>query len=565
MQHAKTGLLFILVLASFMPFHVMSRPPLPATDGMVLVPAGKYTMGTSKKQQLKFSEQYRIHPDIFEIRPRREVIVAAFYIDEHEVTIGEYRDFMEATGHRVPIIWLEHGLPRGMDEHAVTGVDYEDAETYAQWAGKRLPTDVEWEKAARGADGRIFPWGNHWEPGACNADSGGTDAMITHPAVVGSHPRDRSVYGVYDMAGNVMEWVGYATPPGLVRGGSFAQAAPWQFSCSARVIHPTNHGGLGYIGFRCAMDAGRVTRTTSRLPTRPGIKKTPDPGSVSNKVRRPDATLIGSESIRIFPVYELDPDRKSYQNAMFHYIGDLREEKLTTEEMVPWRFEAQIPYMPDDRFAFFFEGQYERPMEGLWFSDDFTEAKVRTDSTGIESRVSIRCGRDFIDIELSAINHTDSDYHTTMEICFQPLWAPNFRDHDGLRTYMLTDEGFRSTSQIEHRVMERFWCQQYLVEKPLGGGYEGTPGLNGSMVAVVSRDHRWAISPAAISSRPYRLFNNWEYSCIHSNPISGVKGGESRQSRQRIYFHHGDLKSLAERYAGDAEFDVKYLQHAEHP
>jgi formylglycine-generating enzyme required for sulfatase activity len=564
MRHSTSGCLLILVFLLLSPGPAVSISQH-STEGMVFIPAGKFTMGISKIQQHIFAKQYLVNPDIFEIRPQREDMVFAFYIDRHEVTIGKYRKFLDATGHRVPIIWLEHGLPTGMDNYPVTGVDYEDAEAYAKWAGKRLPTDVEWEKAARGSDGRTWPWGNRWEPGACNADRGGPAAMITRPAPVGSHPRDQSVFGIYDMAGNVMEWVHYKKTEGLARGGSFAQAEPWQFSCDARVIHPTNHGGLGYIGFRCAMDAEAVSRPSSRPASRPAADVSTDSGSWLARARQPGAALIGSRSIQVFPVHDLDPGREKYLNAMFHYVGDRSEEKLAVGDAVPWRFEARVPYMPDDRFTFFFEAQYQRPMEELWFNDDFTEVRVQTDPTGIESRVVIKCGRDYIDIEIQAINHTDQDHHTTMEICFQPLWAPNFRDHDGSRTYMLTDKGFRSTNQINHRVMERFWCQQYLVEKPPGGGYDGAPVLNGSMVALVSRDHQWAVSPSSISDRPYRLFNNWEYSCIHSNPISDVKAGNIRKSRQRIYFHHGDLKSLADRYKNDAEFKVKYIEQAEHP
>ena len=148
--------------------------------------------------------------------PSRQVVLDAYYIDKVEVTNEQYRVFLDATGHRLPSFWNDATLNR--DTQPVTGVSWFDARVYCSWAGKRLPTEAEWEKAARGTDGLAFPWGQVWDPNRLHsAESVGGRRMSNYddwtlwicesigtggPTEVGSYPDGASPYGVLDMAGN---------------------------------------------------------------------------------------------------------------------------------------------------------------------------------------------------------------------------------------------------------------------------------------------------------------------------------------------------------------------------
>ena len=147
---------------------------------MVKIPAGKFLYGENKE----------------------EAETGEFYIDRFPVTCAEYKKFVDATGHRDPANWRAHEIPEGKENHPVVEVNWDDAVAYAEWAGKRLPVDKEWEKAARGTDGRTWPWGNEWVEGRANTE----EADIGETCAVGCFPAGASPYGLLDVAGNVWEW-----------------------------------------------------------------------------------------------------------------------------------------------------------------------------------------------------------------------------------------------------------------------------------------------------------------------------------------------------------------------
>ncbi|MDE3019958.1 MAG: SUMF1/EgtB/PvdO family nonheme iron enzyme, partial [Nitrospirota bacterium] len=158
---------------------------------MVLVPAGEFTMGSN---------------EVDDEQPIHQVHLDAFYMDTFEVTTSRYAAFLKATQLAPPRRWEEARLPRDADR-PVIGVTWFMADNYCRWAGKRLPTEAEWEKAARGTDGRAYPWGNE-EPTNDRGNFGkprwtGYDTL----APVGSFKSGNSPYGIADMAGNVWEWV----------------------------------------------------------------------------------------------------------------------------------------------------------------------------------------------------------------------------------------------------------------------------------------------------------------------------------------------------------------------
>lgn len=220
----------------------------------VLVPAGSAILGDD------------------EILPRREIYLDAYYMDQYEVTTGRYALFLEATpGMPAPDGWQALNLDRD-GALPVVGVNWHEASAYCAWAGRRLPTEAEWEKAARGTDQRRYPWGDA-SPTLDHANFSNTspEAYAGGLAAVGSHPLGRSPYGVHDMAGNVSEWVAdwfaesipraaVRNPQGpasgatrVVRGGARFEPAERQIVTQRWFGNPDLRSDA--IGFRCARNA----------------------------------------------------------------------------------------------------------------------------------------------------------------------------------------------------------------------------------------------------------------------------------------------------------------------
>ena len=239
-----------------------ASPPAPAELGRVWTsPAdGKAMVYVPAREFLRGSPEGK--GDTNEC-PQRLVHLDAFWIDKTEVTVAEYRRFCEATGRSLP----EAPSWGWKDDHPVVKVTWEEATAYAVWAGKQLPTEAEWEKAARGTDGREYPWGKKWDAGKCvNKSNSGNG---TQP--VGSHPAGASPCGALDMAGNVWEWCAdwfdenyYPSAPAsnphgpdsgrarVVRGGAWCDADPGDLRVAVRDgLGPTS--GLGLLGFRCVL------------------------------------------------------------------------------------------------------------------------------------------------------------------------------------------------------------------------------------------------------------------------------------------------------------------------
>ena len=228
----------------------MAAPPaeLQDTHGrMLLVPAGTFTFGSSAADSQE---------------PEQTLSLPSFYVDETEVSNAEYRRFAQATGRALP-----ETTSTASPDQPVSGVNLQDAEAYAAWAGKRLPSEQEWEKAARGTDARPFPWGTQpW-----------TDGVPTAIESVTSNPDRRSATGAYNMAGNVWEWTESPYPHSaaevadmqramrtatfsqdwsILKGGSFSPGGSRGFAVYARRGWPRDqHSAL--IGFRCVKDSAK--------------------------------------------------------------------------------------------------------------------------------------------------------------------------------------------------------------------------------------------------------------------------------------------------------------------
>jgi formylglycine-generating enzyme required for sulfatase activity len=237
---------------------------------MVYVPPGEFLMGSSDADIQLFRALFPLRdPAEYEDeRPQRLAYIDGYYIDRLEVSNAQFKKFLAETGY-VARGYVDTPSFNAPELPAVV-LRWEDAVAYAEWAGKRLPTEAEWEKAARGTDGRIWPWGNEWDPTKLSGNDG-TGAIDGYPqaAPVGSFPQGRSPYDVLDMAGNVWEWVEdwyqgdyYENAPAtnpkgpdsgdghVLRGGGWAESKDYTRCANRRGGNP----GSILRGFRCAMD-----------------------------------------------------------------------------------------------------------------------------------------------------------------------------------------------------------------------------------------------------------------------------------------------------------------------
>lgn len=271
MLETKFKIAFLVVILAFASFPIVgilrgtSRPPEapssdtppsaapappnpnepPVAEEMIFIPAGPFIRGTMAGG---YDEQ-----------PQRTIYLDAYAIDRFEVTNAQYQAFIAATGHRkaAPPSRYAKNLSRmqGVNQ-PITYVSWEDAADYCRWKGKRLPTEAEWEKAMRGADGRLWPWGN--QPDALAANGGSVKDGFEATAPVGSFKGDVSPYGVADGAGNVMEWV-----------------ADWYAEDAYRDPQDRNPKGPEYGTFRVLRGGGYTSQGTDvRITTR--SKMVPD-------------------------------------------------------------------------------------------------------------------------------------------------------------------------------------------------------------------------------------------------------------------------------------------------
>jgi formylglycine-generating enzyme required for sulfatase activity len=228
-------------------------PPPPVTEIMVEIPAGPFTLGSDEGDP--------------EDGPAQEMDLPAFEIDRFEVTNADFDAFAKSTGY---LTYAEQqGLGNwrsewdmGEDNHPVAMVTWDDAAAYCEWLGKRLPTEVEWEKAARGEDGRRFPWGNDWDSSKANVKEAGLRGTVA----VGSFGAGASPNGIDDVTGNVWEWTAdwYQAYPGntvddpyygeqfrVTRGGGWFDEEAQSTTFNRNAADPSKTANDD-LGFRCA-------------------------------------------------------------------------------------------------------------------------------------------------------------------------------------------------------------------------------------------------------------------------------------------------------------------------
>jgi len=281
----------------------------------VLVPAGDFIRGSNREDDLAMRQQYGFPAPLFvDEHPQKKIHLDAFKIDTYEVTNKQFKDYIMQAGRMLPYVWMSNGYAitegqlkmldveklrrmatdvfvvdrdtqkmdksallaamleqqQAQDDYPVTGVNWFAAKEYCAWRNARLPSEAEWEKAARGPNGFEYPWGNDWDPEITNTgDNGEWDEGM---APVGAYPQNKSPYGAFDLSGNVWEWVADWYAP--YEGSNYESKA---FGKTNRVIRGGG-GGVGHyaisyffraatrqfaepemesedVGFRCAVDA----------------------------------------------------------------------------------------------------------------------------------------------------------------------------------------------------------------------------------------------------------------------------------------------------------------------
>lgn len=264
-----------------------------AKDGaeMILIPGGRFLMGSSRAEVDAQFRDTGLPVDwkkyTLDEEPRHTRTLEPFYLYKYEVTNGQYKAFIDAAGHRAPPHWKGKDYPADKGQHPVVEVSWDDAEAYCRWAGTKLPTEAQWEYAARGAEpakdkpSRVFPWGDAWDRRLSNNASfnagkelqnaedwktwyeGDQKSHFPLTSRGGSFPKSVSPFGVHDMAGNAWEWCAEIQAPypdqkaddapdkklRARRGGSWANVALHIRSADRQ---PAPHDDLNiYTGFRC--------------------------------------------------------------------------------------------------------------------------------------------------------------------------------------------------------------------------------------------------------------------------------------------------------------------------
>jgi formylglycine-generating enzyme required for sulfatase activity len=262
----KKSLFLFLVLFVPLEFLVFSLARVEPPPGMALIPAGEFIMGSDEvDREGNQAELGNRKPWYLDEHPRRKLFLPDFFIDRYEATNQEYFDFVQKKKRKPPPSWKGGRYPEGQAHLPVVEVNWYEAQAFCQWRGKRLPTEAEWEKAARGPGGKVFVWGNEFDPKKGNVSAAGQGGVT----MVGRWAHDRSDYGVFDLNGNAMEWTAdwYQPYPGsdyqgpnfgeqfkVARGDAFGESGHYALPIFSRLAYRQDVEPLArypFLGFRC--------------------------------------------------------------------------------------------------------------------------------------------------------------------------------------------------------------------------------------------------------------------------------------------------------------------------
>ncbi len=502
---------------------------------MVYIPAGEFVMGATAEEAARLAAEYQVHPSLFAFEcPQRKVNIPAFYIDRYPVTNAQYKKFVDAAGHRPPLGWRNRTFPDGKADYPVVNVDWKDADAYARWAGKRLPTEEEWEKAARGADGRTYPWGNEWNDRACLMDDG-KSPQVPGTIPVGCFPEGAGPYGVYDLVGNVAQWTATeASAPDLkknwawyvIKGAGRAHQMRFNFRCAAKAFSAHQSRLHEWLGFRGALSAPEPPPADWKSEPRPpaSLPAAPPPSG-------PNAAAFGREPIKIVV-------GKTNPSASF-----------------------QVPYFPEGSFGFSIPEQAgvrdfpfawsERP-PFEWKTDDkgtYAHYECNFQNKAVMS-VTLKSGADFVDFTIAIRNLTGETFKTpSSNSCFNNR-SPYFLDPERARTMVWTDDGPVRLLDMpvanRGEILHNGWAVAAPDEKaPKGGNFVRLP-----LIFLCSRDGQWVIAEAY--GEGVTVASNAHYSCLHTRPFwPDIPPGEERSVTGKLYWLKGGPQDLLTRWKKD--------------
>ena len=504
---------------------------------MVYIPAGEFVMGTTSTRANALAKEHGVHPLLFRTEcPQRKVHVNAYWIDAYPVTNAQYKRAVDAGAARAPRYWGGKSYPNGMAAHPVTCVNWNQAAAYAKWAGKRLPTEAEWEKAARGADGRVYPWGNEWDPEATRVDDATSPQMRALTTPVGCFPTGASPYGVLDMCGNVAEWTGTQTrKPNpkrptwgwyAVKGAGAAHSQRYNFRCASRNFSAHVSRLHPWLGFRCAKDAAGPPAQMQAILSEPKAAPPIPPAS------GPREDLLGSRPIRIAG--------RGWHGASFD-APQFPEGAITVN--LPEQIGAQ-----DVALSW---SEIKGPIK--WrTSDDGTEAGYSCTWPGKATlTVTLKSGIDYVDFTLALRNLAEKTLeHVGSNSCFNPSQCPYFADMERQRTYVWTDDGPTRAIEMPCGMSGEFLHGGWAIAKPGQKAPKGGNCARHPIIAVVSRDRKWILAQAY--DEGVSLGNNAHYTCLHTRPTwPAIPPGEERTRTGRLYFIKGGPDELFARWKKD--------------
>lgn len=478
--------------------------------GMVLLPGGEAVIGLSAEETEALARETHTHPTVL-AAPARTVRIEPFYLDRYEVTNAQYEAYVMDTGAPPPIYWGGSKCPDDMRDIPVSAITSDTALAFAKWAGKRLPTEEEWEWACRGAERRMYPWGNDWREGANVWDAG-----FRGPVPVGSMPADATPEGVHDLAGNVSEFTASRYQGGqdrwettVIRGGNWLTTVPIAAAGFSRNYSNYRPNANAYVGFRCALDASA-----------PAPRELPEPGRHEAK-----ANPLFASFAEPLPPAPPGPVQVLVESSPFRH-GILIHATGLTRAPHTLQFPEAIHYAGGVVI-----GSRPETMAENWVNEGRTQAGSRMSSKaqalGCESFAAVDGNR--VDLRMVLTNSGDEprrDIRLNCCLCVNNTSDISMLDPDHDRVFVLTRDGARALRELPRHSTNR--PQYRIIPASDDGAIAGA-------IAFTSRDRRSTY--VKIFEDALEVHSNAEYSCIHSIPrIELLEPGATRTLRGALYF-----------------------------